>query len=185
MVGASSQRSGRSGSSSSSRPRLQSRRSTYADGQVSDPSQSQSTKVEPVPQHRREIQIGPPGQLNVPDQRTPLRSIRMPDDFEPMASPTSGGPISSAGSTGTASRTGSVKSTKEAVSGAGEKRLDAKHLRVLIAEDDPVNSRIIKKRLEKLGHLPYLTVNGEECASAYGEKTAEFDVVSSANLLIP
>jgi response regulator RpfG family c-di-GMP phosphodiesterase len=53
----------------------------------------------------------------------------------------------------------------------------AEHMRVLVAEDDPVNSRIIKKRLEKLGHEVYLTVNGEECAGAYGEKTGFFDIV--------
>jgi CheY-like chemotaxis protein len=50
-------------------------------------------------------------------------------------------------------------------------------MRVLVAEDDPVNSRIIKKRLEKLGHDVYLTVNGEECAGTYGEKTGFFDIV--------
>jgi PleD family two-component response regulator len=53
----------------------------------------------------------------------------------------------------------------------------ADHMRVLVAEDDPVNSRIIKKRLEKLGHEVYLTVNGEECAAAYAEKTGYFDIV--------
>ena len=46
-----------------------------------------------------------------------------------------------------------------------------------MAEDDPVNSRIIKKRLEKSGHEVYHTINGEECAGAYGEKPAFFDVV--------
>ena len=53
----------------------------------------------------------------------------------------------------------------------------AEHLSVLVAEDDPINSRIIKKRLEKAGHDVYLTVNGEECASAYAEQEAFFDVV--------
>jgi CheY-like chemotaxis protein len=47
----------------------------------------------------------------------------------------------------------------------------------LVAEDDPVNSRIIQKRLEKSGHDVHHTVNGEDCASAYGEKPAFFDVV--------
>jgi CheY-like chemotaxis protein len=47
----------------------------------------------------------------------------------------------------------------------------------LVAEDDPVNSRIIQKRLEKSGHEVYHTVNGEDCASAYGDKQAFFDVV--------
>ncbi|MCJ1282404.1 Light-sensor Protein kinase [Xylographa opegraphella] len=53
----------------------------------------------------------------------------------------------------------------------------ADHLNVLVAEDDPINSKIIKKRLEKLGHSVSLTINGEECASAYGDHQAFFDVV--------
>jgi len=50
-------------------------------------------------------------------------------------------------------------------------------MQVLVAEDDPVNSRIIQKRLSKLGHEVSLTVNGEECSSAYGDKSGSFDIV--------
>lgn len=50
-------------------------------------------------------------------------------------------------------------------------------LHVLVAEDDPVNSKIIKKRLEKQGHSVHLTVNGEECSSTYGEKPESYDVI--------
>lgn len=56
-------------------------------------------------------------------------------------------------------------------------QVNAEHLQVLVAEDNPINSRIIKKRLEKCGHIVYLTINGEECANAYKEKPAFFDVV--------
>ena len=56
-------------------------------------------------------------------------------------------------------------------------QLNAEHLQVLVAEDNPINSRIIKKRLEKSGHMVYLTINGEECMNAYREKPAFFDVV--------
>ena len=59
----------------------------------------------------------------------------------------------------------------------GSMQLNAEILQVLVAEDDPINSRIIKKRLEKSGHVVYLTINGEECANAYKEKPAFFDVV--------
>ena len=52
-----------------------------------------------------------------------------------------------------------------------------RHLQVLVAEDDPINSKIIKKRLEKSGHEVYHTINGEECATAYAEKSYFFDVV--------
>ena len=50
-------------------------------------------------------------------------------------------------------------------------------LHVLVAEDDPINSKIVKKRLEKQGHSVYLTVNGEECSNAYEETPQSFDVV--------
>ena len=53
----------------------------------------------------------------------------------------------------------------------------SKIMRVLVAEDDPINSKIMKKRLEKLNHEVRLTVNGEECAHVYAEETATFDVV--------
>ena len=50
-------------------------------------------------------------------------------------------------------------------------------LHVLVAEDDPINSKIMRKRLEKLGHRVHLTVNGEECSTAFGEQPKAFDVV--------
>lgn len=58
-----------------------------------------------------------------------------------------------------------------------EEPLSADAFSILVAEDDPINSRIMKKRLEKLGHKVYCTVNGEECASAHGEDAASFDAV--------
>ena len=53
----------------------------------------------------------------------------------------------------------------------------AEDLHILVAEDDPINSKIMKKRLEKIGHTVQLTINGEECSSAYGDRAAFFDVV--------
>ncbi|KAJ5999542.1 hypothetical protein N7451_007352 [Penicillium sp. IBT 35674x] len=50
-------------------------------------------------------------------------------------------------------------------------------LRVLVAEDDPVNSKIIHKRLTKLGHTVELTGNGEACATAFSTHRGGFDVV--------
>lgn len=48
---------------------------------------------------------------------------------------------------------------------------------MLVAEDDPVNSKIIEKRLTKLGHTVRLTSNGEECAGAFALATKDFDVI--------
>ncbi|GLB08244.1 light-sensor Protein kinase [Aspergillus tubingensis] len=49
--------------------------------------------------------------------------------------------------------------------------------RVLVAEDDPINGKIVQKRLGKLGHTVQLTVNGEECAAAYRADSGQYDVV--------
>ncbi|RPB00553.1 hypothetical protein L873DRAFT_1679861 [Choiromyces venosus 120613-1] len=48
---------------------------------------------------------------------------------------------------------------------------------VLVAEDDPINSKIIKKRLEKMGHGVVLTVNGEECADLFFKQGQNYDIV--------
>jgi PleD family two-component response regulator len=66
---------------------------------------------------------------------------------------------------------------EETTASNAEPKVDASHMKVLVAEDDPVNSRIIKKRLSTLAHEVFLTVNGEECASTYCEKTGFFDIV--------
>ncbi|KAL4756725.1 putative sensor histidine kinase/response regulator [Aspergillus foveolatus] len=50
-------------------------------------------------------------------------------------------------------------------------------LRVLVAEDDPINAKIIEKRLGKLGHTVRHTLNGEECANAYSAEATQWDVV--------
>jgi CheY-like chemotaxis protein len=55
--------------------------------------------------------------------------------------------------------------------------LNADNLHILVAEDDPVNCKILKKRLERSGHTVYLTINGEECAATYGDREKTFDVV--------
>ncbi|KAJ5226049.1 CheY-like superfamily [Penicillium chermesinum] len=52
-----------------------------------------------------------------------------------------------------------------------------KQLHVLVAEDDPINSMIVKKRLEKFGYSVYLTGNGKECAAAYSEPSTSFDLI--------
>ena len=111
------------------------------------------------------------GVANVVDSKTPIRPIRMPGETS------TGSPIAEHPprlSTRTPSRVLFDVSVKDAPQ---ERVVDANDLHVLVAEDDPVNSKIIKKRLEKFGHEVYLTINGEECSSAYGERRAFFDVV--------
>lgn len=106
-----------------------------------------------------------PGQEAVTDSRTPIRPVKMPEDDE--------GAESLIAQTRTPSKVlFDIPDDQKQI-----KLLGTEHLGVLVAEDDPINSKIIKKRLEKLGHNVQLTVNGEECASMHGEKAKEFDVV--------
>lgn len=108
-----------------------------------------------------------PGQLSIKDSKTPMRPIRMPGESS------QGSPMSELPPSTSARVLFNVPDKpKERVT-----PLTADKLNVLVAEDDPINSRIVKKRLEKIGHAVYLTVNGEDCASVHGEKPEFFDVV--------
>jgi light-regulated signal transduction histidine kinase (bacteriophytochrome) len=154
-------------SSAASRPRLEHRHTTFAElpggESTGSPIKQQPSKnVESAPVTPRTTK---PGTFEVEGQSVPIKSIRMPDELGspgPFDSPTSAPRV-----------LGDVADTPDDTNEVPT----ADHMRVLVAEDDPVNSRIIKKRLEKLGHDVYLTVNGEECAGTYGEKTGFFDIV--------
>ena len=109
------------------------------------------------------------GMLSVTDSKVPIKPIRM-----------QGGTSTSSPTPGNNSRHLSSQMPSRAIPRKQEEhetRLDAEELRILVAEDDPINSKIIQKRLGKVGHDVHLTINGEECASSYGEKPAFFDVV--------
>lgn len=64
---------------------------------------------------------------------------------------------------------------KKSASAAIEISTHAKKLRVLVAEDNAVNSLIARKMLEKLGHTATLVGNGKEALEAL--KLAHYDVV--------
>lgn len=108
-----------------------------------------------------------PGQTKVKDSKTPIRPVRMPAE-ENCGSPRP------EHHTRTPSRVLFDVPDKPA---SKDEVITAECLSVLVAEDDPINSKIIRKRLEKQGHNVHLTVNGEECSSAFGEKPTAFDVV--------
>ena len=121
-----------------------------------------------VPQQREG-----PGLAKVTDSKTPIRPIRMPGESSTGSPVSEYPPRESELSARTPSRVLFDIPDKN----ARVEPPDAKRLHVLVAEDDPINSKIIKKRLEKAGHEICLTINGEECSSTYGERPAFFDVV--------
>jgi light-regulated signal transduction histidine kinase (bacteriophytochrome) len=112
-----------------------------------------------------------PGTSMVEGQGQPIRPIRVPDDV--VFSP--GGTIHNEPASANADDTGYID--RSDLSEKVDKAPTADHMRVLVAEDDPVNSRIIKKRLEKLDHEVCLTVNGEECSGTYCDKSGHFDII--------
>ena len=113
-----------------------------------------------------------PGTVSVVDSRTPIKPIRVP------SKPSTDLPSLEQAPRDLSNRTPSrvlfhIPRRPE----KREEPMNAEKLQVLVAEDDPVNSKIIKKRLEKIGHDVRLTVNGEECSSTFGEKPTFFDVI--------
>lgn len=127
-----------------------------------------SHNVVVTPEHLRSSIGGPPGTEFITDNKTVLKAIRIPDEYNQNIE--EGVPPHSA------SRVlfDLLEQSKEVEE---HRQQTAAHLQVLVAEDDPINSRIIKKRLEKAGHEVHHTINGEECATTYGEKPAFFDVI--------
>ena len=107
------------------------------------------------------------GQASVTDSNTPIRPVRIPNDGEQF-------PVSQGKAPRTKARV-LFEIRDKPVEESSKPTID--HLNILVAEDDPINSKIVQKRLEKFGHHVFLTINGEECASAYGDKAAFFDVV--------
>lgn len=107
-----------------------------------------------------------PGEQSIKGTGQPIRPVRMPDDSQPSEE-------ASARPLRLSSPTADIRQQPLQ---SLQKSQDS-HMNVLVAEDDPINSKIVQKRLQKLGHDVYLTVNGEECSTAYGEKPGVFDVV--------
>lgn len=116
-------------------------------------SRTRARPVSPSP-----LEGSPPGEIQVRGEKTPIKPVRMPP--EP----------------GRRTR-GSVSFHIPHETIQHPTTLIGPELHVLVAEDDPINSKIVKKRLEKQGHSVHLTVNGEECSRTYEEKPQSFDVI--------
>ncbi|XXG95397.1 hypothetical protein Hte_001659 [Hypoxylon texense] len=114
------------------------------------------------------------GHYPVADTKTAIKPVKMPDDYfdQPVT------PKSSQGSKVLFEIPEKSKSTQtEADTNTLGRLSHSDKLRVLVAEDDPINMKILKKRLEKAGHEVYHAVNGEDCAAIFKGTPAAFDVV--------
>ncbi|KAK7935497.1 Cyanobacterial phytochrome B [Apiospora marii] len=146
---------GGAAASHSERPALPARSTTSPTGQVA--------KSRPVED----------GKLYIADTKTPVMPIKVPDEY------TEAPPLPQTGES-----SGVLYEVSDKPKPEGQKappKAPAKapqdNLRVLIAEDDPINMRILRKRLEKAGHHVSHAANGEDCASVYSEQSAAFDVI--------
>lgn len=138
---------------------------------VSSSQKSSSTKAFSFPSPRDlKSSLLQQGSKKVTDSGMPLRPVRVPED-DIDALPAS----SSKPKVAFSEEPDSISAPSDTTE--GDSLLPPDRYSVLVAEDDPINSRIMKKRLEKLGHSAYMTVNGEECASAHGEQPTRFDAV--------
>ncbi|KAI1175189.1 hsp90-like protein [Nemania sp. FL0916] len=108
----------------------------------------------------------------VQDSNTPVKPVKVPDEYSALPTEPQ---------VGYSSRVvyelpeASTEKDPNQNSTTSDTKLN--ELRVLIAEDDPVNMKILTKRLEKAGHTVYPAVNGEDCATIYEEKPGQFEVV--------
>lgn len=161
----------RSSSSRSIRPPL-TKRHSLDQSTPSSPQRARSKSLESgneqaiVPPNQRSLEVTRPGEGSVNFSANPLRAVKVPHD--------SGSPVDTKPKQGVV--LGEVQDSPKEQAPSWQP-LSSEHMRVLVAEDDPVNSRIVQKRLEKLGHEVFLTVNGEECAGAFGDRSQDFDVV--------
>ncbi|KAL1970033.1 hypothetical protein VTN77DRAFT_6438 [Rasamsonia byssochlamydoides] len=111
-----------------------------------------------------------PGQEWVTDSGVPLSAVRV--DKADVEKPPSPAEQPDRGRSSSAAVTSTANSPTP-----GPDMSPVHALHVLVAEDDPVNSKIVQKRLEKFGHSVHLTMNGEECAIAYRADSTSFDSV--------
>ncbi|RDA90415.1 hypothetical protein CP533_1046 [Ophiocordyceps camponoti-saundersi (nom. inval.)] len=115
-----------------------------------------------------------PGTEEIRDSKTPLRAVKVPDEY---------------GTASEAPREDDSSVFYEVPKSRGKQELGSKSivsgttgdgsngLRTLVAEDDPINMKLLSKRLEKAGHEVRHAVNGEDCATVYKDDSPSFDVI--------
>lgn len=114
-----------------------------------------------------------PGVYPVRGSNVPVKPVKMPDDYSDQIT----APQNAQSSRVLFELPQDPSQEKDEIKPKAPANAKTDKLRVLIAEDDPVNMKILTKRLEKTGHEVCPAVNGEDCATVYKGKSQEFDVV--------
>jgi nitrogen-specific signal transduction histidine kinase len=128
------------------------------------------------------------GTVKIEGQGQPLRASRIPSEFDIVSRGTLSNPTSADGEVRDipstvdrpllpSSDVPQVPHQPGDTSNNISRPPSSEKMHVLVAEDNPLNSRILEKRLKKRGHEVHLTNNGEECAFAYREGKGRFDII--------
>ncbi|PFH57992.1 hypothetical protein XA68_14303 [Ophiocordyceps unilateralis] len=113
-----------------------------------------------------------PGTEEIRDSKTPLRAIKVPDEYKDMETAPQESRVLYEVDEDSGRRPCRSKSIVSAAT------TDASNgLRTLVAEDDPINMKLLSKRLQKAGHEVHHAVNGEDCATVYKDDSSSFDVI--------
>lgn len=118
------------------------------------------------------------GGAKIRDSKVPIRAIKVPDEYIDVPSSFKHekkrtGSISEVDTDATETKL----ETKRQPSLISSATADNNALHVLVAEDDPINMKILKKRLERAGNSIHHSINGQDCAETYGDNSSAFDVV--------
>ncbi|KAK0704134.1 hypothetical protein B0T21DRAFT_299389 [Apiosordaria backusii] len=118
----------------------------------------------------------PAGMQFINDTKTPLKPIRIPDEYHDKPSMPQQSQMS--GILFELPPTPDVREEpRKHNSLADPAGAATPGLEVLVAEDDPINLKVLRKRLEKAGHKVSHALNGEDCATMYADKPKGYDVV--------
>jgi light-regulated signal transduction histidine kinase (bacteriophytochrome) len=133
-----------------------------------EPTRNVETPIPTVESVGLSQTVQQPDEHRIPFEATTFRALKVPDDVR--------GPVLAGVAAASATHLlGDGQSrSNDLIKGASP---HAGAMNVLIAEDEPINCKILTKRLEKLGHNVHVTADGEECARAYGDRAAYFDLV--------
>lgn len=165
------------------------------------PRQKQTTEVAEPPEQ------APAGMQYITDSRVPIKPVKLPDEMfdKPVVPPESTSKVLFEIKDAVADKRAKAASPVPAPAAKGQQRQQQQQqqsvpptpttpvtpapppakkasatnskLQVLIAEDDPVNVKVLRKRLEKAGYKVTHALNGEDCAAVYEDKPVAFDVV--------
>ena len=119
---------------------------------------------------RRSSPTAERGEFPVQDSGVPIRSAKIPEDEVEAPAGTSPKNLSSLSPA-------SLTPARSPASLKGAAQFKQKRLHVLVAEDDPVNRAILKKRLEMDGHEVTLTKDGSEVVDTFGASWRDCDII--------